>query len=347
MSGKNNTKELFIKDFIPKVSRTFALTIKFLPRGLRDSVFVSYLLCRVADTLEDSPHLDRGEKRRRLLRLNAILKKASHGKGISKIDVAGLYDSIDSDFGDDHRLLAESSELFEILESLPSEQKKIIYHWAGEMATGMADYTKLYESKDNGITALTDIEDWDRYCYYVAGTVGQMMTELFIQHYNFDYNRASRLTELGNSFGLALQKVNVIKDVADDRKRGVCYLPASVMAKYGLTPSSLATADGTKAEGFIRELTENTLAHLDDALTYTALIPNGHKGVRMFLIVPVYLAAASLKLISENPRRCLTGPPLKMSRSDVSRLVGAAALKVTSNKALEQYYRKLRAKAGR
>ncbi|MEE9554230.1 MAG: phytoene/squalene synthase family protein [candidate division Zixibacteria bacterium] len=346
MIDSTKTGKQFINDFIPRVSRTFALTIKFLPRGLRDSVFVSYLLCRVADTLEDSPYLDSDQKRIRLSRLSEILEKAAGGELVLKEDIAFLYESIDADSGDDHRLLGETSKLFDILESLPENHRPIIYRWAGEMAKGMAEFVGLYQLGGEAIVALKNIEDWDRYCYYVAGTVGHMMTELFIQHYNFNDDRAARLTALGNSFGLGLQKVNVIKDVPDDRERGVCYLPLSIMNKYGLDPSSLSNVNDSKADAFIRELAEKTLNHLDDALTYTTLIPNGHKGVRMFLIVPVLLALETMRLIVENPGRSMTGPAVKISRSDVSGLVAAAAFRVTSNKSLEKQYGKLRAKIG-
>ena len=38
------------------VSRTFALTIPQLPGALRDVVGNAYLLCRIADTIEDEPN---------------------------------------------------------------------------------------------------------------------------------------------------------------------------------------------------------------------------------------------------------------------------------------------------
>ena len=38
---------------LQEVSRTFALTIPQLPPGLRDVVGNAYLLCRIADTIED------------------------------------------------------------------------------------------------------------------------------------------------------------------------------------------------------------------------------------------------------------------------------------------------------
>ena len=47
----------FCQDMLPKVSRTFAVCIKLLPQDLEHSVLIAYLLCRVADTIEDSPSL--------------------------------------------------------------------------------------------------------------------------------------------------------------------------------------------------------------------------------------------------------------------------------------------------
>ena len=42
---------------LPHVSRTFALTIPQLPPALRTAVTNAYLLCRIADTIEDEPAL--------------------------------------------------------------------------------------------------------------------------------------------------------------------------------------------------------------------------------------------------------------------------------------------------
>lgn len=346
MPTKAAKNDLFIKDFIPKVSRTFALTIKLLPRGLRDSVYTSYLLCRVADTLEDSPHLKSDEKYARLSYLKDLLEKAYRGEHISKAAISSLYDSIDPGYGDDHRLLAESSKLFEILASLPAAHRPIIYRWAGEMAKGMAEYSRLKSAENETIAALKDIEDWNRYCYYVAGTVGHMLTELFIQHYSLDGDIASELLRLGNSFGLALQKVNVIKDVPVDRERGVCYLPMDLMKKHSLTPSALGNPENAQAvKNFVWELSDLTAVHLDDAIRYTTLVPQRYRGVRMFLAVPIFLAVETLNLINNNPLQTMAGPPIKLSRKDVARLVKAATLRISSNKSLQQYYDRLQEKS--
>lgn len=47
--------ERFCQEILPQVSRTFSLSIRFLPGNLGRSVLSAYLLCRIADTLEDDP----------------------------------------------------------------------------------------------------------------------------------------------------------------------------------------------------------------------------------------------------------------------------------------------------
>ena len=47
----------FCSDILPRVSRTFALSIAALPEALRDAIRVAYLLCRVVDTVEDDETL--------------------------------------------------------------------------------------------------------------------------------------------------------------------------------------------------------------------------------------------------------------------------------------------------
>ena len=51
------------------VSRTFALTIPCLPKDLRDWVGNAYLLCRIADTIEDDPKMDMDCKKKYLAEL--------------------------------------------------------------------------------------------------------------------------------------------------------------------------------------------------------------------------------------------------------------------------------------
>ena len=58
---------------LPHVSRTFALTIPQLPPRLRVAVTNAYLLCRIADTIEDEPALSPVETLVYLDRFNAVV----------------------------------------------------------------------------------------------------------------------------------------------------------------------------------------------------------------------------------------------------------------------------------
>jgi farnesyl-diphosphate farnesyltransferase len=332
---------LFVNEFIPKVSRTFALAIKFLPAELRHTVFTAYLLCRVADTIEDSPYIAIRDKQERLMHLNRLLLSGAKGATIFPQDITPLYDGINPEHGQDHRLLGKSLELFDVLNDLPEVKKRIIYRWAGEMAGGMAEFVELTNHESSKISALKDRSEWDRYCYFVAGTVGQMLSGLFIAEYDFHQEIAEKMTSLSNSFGLGLQKVNTIKDVPADRARGVIFLPKDIMAKHGLTPEMLGDAEKEKSlTAVVHELVAIAGVHLDDAIEYTTLVPEKLNGVRMFLTVPVLLAQATLSLISRHPTQTLVGPAVKISHQDVIRLTAMAKLHSPSNDALKKYYLK-------
>src|ERR1700730_2043957 len=65
--------EVFQDRILPHVSRTFALTIPQLPPGLRTAVTSAYLLCRIADTIEDEPALSAAETLAFLQRFTAVV----------------------------------------------------------------------------------------------------------------------------------------------------------------------------------------------------------------------------------------------------------------------------------
>src|SRR5665213_283483 len=65
--------EAYQDQILPHVSRTFALTIPQLPSGLRQAVTSAYLLCRIADTIEDEPALSPSETLDFLQRFTAVV----------------------------------------------------------------------------------------------------------------------------------------------------------------------------------------------------------------------------------------------------------------------------------
>src|SRR5437588_13075134 len=62
MAMRQEQARQFCEAILPRVSRTFALSIRVLPGTLGDAVRDAYLLCRIADTIEDAPGLAPADK---------------------------------------------------------------------------------------------------------------------------------------------------------------------------------------------------------------------------------------------------------------------------------------------
>ena len=132
----------------------------------------------------------------------------------------------------------------------------------------------------------------------------------------------------------------LLQDIQQDYVGGI-----QVLSKHGLNAARLREkSESSKIAPFVNEIVGLTVPHLDDAVEYTMLIPRHLRGVRMFLVVPVYLAIETLALIKSNPVQAMAGPPVKLSRKDVTRLVDGAFSRVGSNKRIMKYYLSLRNK---
>ena len=63
---------------------------------------------------------------------------------------------------------------------LPDSMISVISAHVKEMAVGMASFQE--KGSDKGIIFLENQEELDRYCYFVAGTVGLMITSIFSEN---------------------------------------------------------------------------------------------------------------------------------------------------------------------
>ena len=64
-----------------------------------------------------------------------------------------------------------------------------------------------------------------RYCYLVAGVVGEVAASIFGQ-------TEPATTAYAHKLGLAMQLTNIIRDVGDDARRGRIYLPVSELKQF-------------------------------------------------------------------------------------------------------------------
>lgn len=308
------------------VSRTFALTIPQLPEPLRRVISNAYLLCRIADTIEDDKRLPAEQKRmfaERFIRVVEGSEPAADFAAALKRKLAPETPPGERD------LIAHTATVIRITHSFNANQRAALSRCVRIMAEGMARY-----QEQETLDGLKDMPDMDRYCYYVAGVVGEMLTELFCDYSPDIARHRDMLMSLAVSFGQGLQMTNILKDMWEDRSRGACWLPREVFARYGCNIRELRP--GANGAGFlqgIEYLIGVARAHLANAMRYTLLIPPKETGIRRFCLWAIGMAVLTLRNIYRH-REFRSGREVKISRRSVKGTIFLTNLWVGNDKLL-------------
>lgn len=197
------------------------------------------------------------------------------------------------------------------------------------MCDGMPDFQRA-----NTASGLSKMNDMDRYCYYVAGVVGEMLTELFCDYSSAINENKETLMSLSTSFGQGLQMTNILKDIWDDQQANACWLPQEVFERHGFQLDKLSPNSDNQgfAEG-VTDLVSVAHAHLYNALKYTTLIPKNETGIRRFCLWAIGMSVLTLRNIHKNPS-FVSSQEVKISRRKVKATVVATSLFCRSNRAL-------------
>jgi farnesyl-diphosphate farnesyltransferase len=305
-----SSDEVYQDHILPHVSRTFALTIPQLPLGLRTAVTCAYLLCRIADTIEDEPALSPPETLAFLQRFSAILTGRAGGAALAREIAQRLSDRT---LATERDLVINMERVLGVMGRLNGPQRSAIQRCVELMCFGMPRFQ--FTASPKGLARSTDLDD---YCYYVAGVVGEMLTELFCDYSSEIARQRTALSALAASFAQGLQMTNILKDVWEDRSRGACWLPQEVFSRHGVDLAEVSSEpfDPRFGAGF-RELIGTAHAHLRNALEYTLLIPSSETGIRRFCLWAIGLAVLTLRKIEHNPR-FTAGAQVKITRSAVA-----------------------------
>ena len=326
----------FCEAMLPKVSRTFALCIRLLPHDLEYPVLVAYLLCRIADTIEDNPTLDGATKRQLLHEFARCVGRETTAQAIEQVFADQRNDA--------ERLAHNASAVLREYDGFPQSYRECIRPWVQEMCHGMASFASLQSGDaQSDFHALSSVEELDEYCYYVAGTVGHMLTDLYrAVRPQITAERHRDLKQLATSFGLGLQLTNIIKDVADDQARGWSFVPHELCQNAGIRPDQLQDERfAFQARQVMNELIDKAQRHLQDAREYCLHLPHRQYGIRLFCLTSMFFAVRTLRLARHDPQLLDPGHKVKISRRDVYWTVACSAIVATSNQAIRTYYRYL------
>lgn len=310
-------------EILPKVSRTFALSIPQLPLALRRAVTNAYLLCRIADTIEDEPALCAEQKR---FFENAFIDVVT-GRSNAALFSGELVPLLSAKtLPAERELVSRLSTVLQVTQSLKPAQRAAITDCLKIMSRGMFDFQRNVSRQ-----GLKTLRDMDRYCYCVAGVVGEMLTELLVDHDPDLAMQRDILLPLATSFGQGLQMTNVLKDQWEDFSHGVCWLPQDVFARYGVDLTGKhAELQGRNYTGALSELIGVTHEHLRRALDYTLLIPVKHMGYRRFCLMNIGFALMTLRKMQQR-LDFYAGDQVKISRNTVACTVAVIRMSAKSN----------------
>jgi farnesyl-diphosphate farnesyltransferase len=305
------TERAWCREALLRVSRTFALNIRCLSGRMLESVRLAYLLCRAADALEDSWPGSPAEIGARFDALVAALEGDEAGAKRLAEGATSLNGRSDV------ALLVRLPALLHVLDALDPRDAADIRHCVRTMALGMRRFATRAAERGSGAPYIDDDAELHEYCYVVAGCVGEMLTRLLEHGLPADpSDLAVRRLALAPVVGEALQLTNILLDWPVDIRAGRCHVPASWLARHGLTVRQLL-GDSDRA----RELSLRLAGLANDALDrvpdYLETVPTREHRYRLFCLLPALWARASLRLAMSEPAFHSKARRPRLSRTSV------------------------------
>jgi farnesyl-diphosphate farnesyltransferase len=302
MSGE---AELFA--LLKGVSRSFYISVRFLPKRIRLTIALGYLLARATDTVADTNRLPPAERIRVLERL---LGSVADGKMLDMGDLTACLMAQAN--GPEKVLLGNIQRVLQFLSAIPREHRELLNDVLTKIVRGQTLDIERFESRA-GIHGLADDSALEEYTYLVAGSVGEFWTKVCCLEWP-GYARLpeAELLVLGKDFGKGLQLINILRDYPADLEAGRSYLPISNLEEVA--------ANVTLARPEWERWRRRALSYLEAAWKYlTAVRP---PRVRFACAVPLFIGIRTLLLLGEQPE---IRPGIKVSRRAVQRLMAWAA----------------------
>jgi farnesyl-diphosphate farnesyltransferase len=331
-------------ELLRPVSRSFYLSIRLLPRALREPVALAYLLARTSDTIADSNSVP-AEKRIELLdrfaravagkdqEISKELRELFLSQRRSSVR-AGLPVSIGMTDGE--KTLLESAEaILRALENLSPEDQRDVRELLAIITRGQRqDLTRW----SGGLAALGNAQELRDYTYLVAGCVGEFWTRVcFRKVQSFTARGEADMLQLGRNYGRGLQLVNILRDAGSDLRAGRCYFPEDELRATNLSASDLLNAPAAFLPIYSRWITE-ARAGLDAGLEYAIAI--NPPRVRVATVLPAMIGVRTLSLVEESGLEALR-TRVKVPRSEVRGMIASTTITLASQSRLRRARAKL------
>jgi len=318
-------------EILRSVSRSFYLSIRFLPAQLREPIALAYLLARTTDTVADTARISIGVRMETLKLLsNAI-------QGLASRDVVaeliGSFVSLEENESE-RKLLKSLPGCMARLERMEHADRNDIRLVLGRITRGQMLDLERFDNPQK-IRALGTAADLDEYTYLVAGCVGEFWTRLCFRHVRqFASRTEDEMLAMGKRYGMALQLINVLRDAGSDLRAGRCYFPEHQLSMQNLAPSQILS-EPERFQPIYRMWLETAKAGLVSGLEYSRAIEN--RRVRAATVLPALIGSRTLALLDAAGPAALERT-VKIARSEVRTMILSLVLTLASRRRINAIF---------
>lgn len=270
------------KAVLKGVSRSFYLTIRLLPRLMREPVSVGYLLARASDTIADTESVP-AQVRKDCL---ALVLKALKDEDVRE-ELCTLLEEKFIGCQENAReqlLLKSLADVYGWYDSVREVDWKAIAVVMEPIVAGQSwdvDYFAVQGKKQ-----LDSAEALEKYCYQVAGSVGEFWGVVGKNAYSlFSDAPTEELQEMGVNYGKGLQLVNILRDLPVDISNGRCYIP------------NVDTEDNKAVMEAAKEWRIKARKYLEQGLLYSSTLKQ--KRAKISTVLPALMGLKTLDLLDE------------------------------------------------
>ncbi len=316
------------------VSRTFYLSVRILPKRLRDPVALAYLLARASDTVADTTELS-AELRAEKLR---VLARGIQGEALGDaiVDLSASFVPLQKD--ESERALIESLQAcLDWLDQSDVTDREEIRAALENINRGQLRDLEQFRDR-NRVIALETPADLDEYTYLVAGSAGEFWTRLCFRHVrNFATRSENEMLDLGKRYGMGLQLINILRDAGADLRAGRCYFPNEELATARMEASQIIR-EPERFQPIYRKWREKAERGVEAGIQYSRAVRN--RRVRAATVLPALIGARTLALLRDAGATALHRK-IKVPRRQVRRIVLSLMTTLAARSQIDAMFRQL------
>jgi len=318
-----------IETLLKGTSRSLYLSVQVLPKKMRSSFGIAYLLCRYADTIADTDLMPADRRIYWINRFPALVQEQNPSE--EKQLVSEISGKTENPY--EAELVRQLFPCLDVFNRLPEAQKPFILEVVQAVCEGMKLDLSFFQP--NGTPMLKAFETEDQlkhYCRLMGGKPGRFWSQL-IYHTSTIKEEEETFYRLGEKVGDSLQIVNILRDLPKDLQNGRCYFPTTDLSDAGLSVNDLLKDENSARFEPIKQKwilwgKENIL----NGKTYYTLLPKTEPRIKSSVAWPVLWTADTFIKLSREANLLDATKRVKIPRSTIYKTMLATPLLIISNR---------------